>query len=420
MAVEDDLQTRLDYLQWTDEDRSALVKLRPVLEEHADELVSAFYRHLLGFEPTRNLLSNPEVRDRLLTTQREYLLSLASGRIDEQYIESRRKIGAAHERVGLEPRWYLGAYGVYVSILLPLIADLYRGQPDQLILSLNALNKLQMLDSQLAMETYITRREEQLEFLARELAATSRELERSYDKQGGELRETAERARAAERLASIGALVAGLAHEIGTPMGVIQGHAEMLESSVSDDRGHWRLKTIREQIDRISRIIHTLLDIARPRPTEFTQIDLSSTIQDCLSFVAEKLQKRGIQIETRLPDEVTIEADFQKLQQLFLNLFLNAADAMPDGGTLQVGAERIGSREVEIVVSDTGRGIRPAELERVFEPFYTSKAAGAGSGLGLMVARGIAEEHGGELSVQSEVGRGTEFRLRLRSQQNAP
>ncbi len=416
MAAEGgDLKSRLEFIQWTDEDRSALMKLRPLLEEHADDFVAAFYRHLLAFEPTRNLLSNHDVRDRLLEKQREYLLSLASGNIDDQFINRRRLIGAAHERIGLEPRWYLGAYTLYVNLLLPLISDLYHGYPEQAVSTFNALFKLLMLDSQLAMETYISSREEQLEFLARELAATSRELERSYEKQGGELRETTERARAAERLASIGTLVAGLAHEIGTPMGVIQGHAEMLESSVSDDRGRWRIETIREQIDRISTIIHTLLNIARPRNTEFAPVDLGSMIEGCLGFVAEKFHARNIKSETDLPADIVVEADDQKLQQLFLNLFINAADAMPNGGTLRVGVKRTAPKEVEVRVSDTGRGIRPEETERVFEPFFTTKAAGKGSGLGLMVARGIAEEHGGSLSVHSEVGRGTEFHILLPS-----
>ena len=230
-----DLRLRLEFLQFTDEDREALRAIRPLIEKHADAFVAAFYRHLLSFEPTRALLSDPQVKERLLHRQRDYLLSLTTGEIGPAYVDERTRIGETHERIGLEPRWYLGAYSLYVSLLLPLVYERYKAQPALAERTFGARFKLLMLDAQLAMESYMAQREEQLEYLTRELAASSRELERSYEEQGAELRETTERARSAERLASIGTLVAGLAHEIGTPMGVIQGHAEMLESSVTDE-----------------------------------------------------------------------------------------------------------------------------------------------------------------------------------------
>jgi signal transduction histidine kinase len=232
------------------------------------------------------------------------------------------------------------------------------------------------------------------------------------EEQRSELRETTARARAAEHLASIGTLAAGLAHEIGTPMGVIRGHAELLESAVSDGRGRWRLRTIREQIDRISNIMQGLLNMARPHAPVRTGVALGDEIERALSFLSEKLRRRAIVVERHFRAVPAVEGDPERLQQLFLNLILNAADAMAGGGTLAIA---IGPSEsgdaASVVVSDTGHGIPEEDLQQIFEPFYTTKAAGQGSGLGLMVAKGIVLEHGGLIEARSEPGRGTEFRI---------
>jgi signal transduction histidine kinase len=265
MSQKRELDTLLAFLNFSAEDEDALRTLGPILEENADGLVQAFYRHLLAFEETRGLLVDPVVKARLLEKQHEYLLSLSNATIDEAYLDERRQLGETHLRIGLAPRWYLGAYSLYFSLLLPLICEGYRTDPDRAERTATAIMKRLMLDAQLAMETYILGRNQQLDHLNRELAAMSRDLERRYAEQVTELRRTTRRARAAEELASVATLVSGLAHEIGTPMNVIQGHAELLESSLGDERARRRLRTIQEQIDRISNIIQTLLSVARPR-----------------------------------------------------------------------------------------------------------------------------------------------------------
>ncbi len=415
MGEKDDFENRLAFLGFGETERAALADLAPFLEERADEFVAAFYRHLLAFEQTRDLLRDSEVKRRLLGKQRDYLLSLASPTLDESYVEERRRIGQTHERIGLAPRWYLGAYSLYFALLTPIVCDAYRGDADRIGTALGALMKILMLDSQLAMEAYIERHQLELSYLNRELAAAGRDLARDLEDRQLELQRTARRARAAEELASAATLVAGLAHEIGTPMGVIQGHAELLESVVADERGRWRLRTIREQIDRISHLIETLLNIARPREPVHTEVDLVSTIDTALSFLAEKFRRNGVQVERRLEPVPTLRGDAEKLQQLFLNLFLNAVDAMKgrDGGTLSVSLARDGEHRVTVRVRDTGVGIAPADLEHIFEPFFTTKPAGEGSGLGLVVARGIVRDHEGSMEVLSNRGQGTEFRISL-------
>jgi signal transduction histidine kinase len=415
---EEEIEERLAFLGFTEADRRLLADLRPVLERYADRFVWSFYRHLLSFEETRKLLADPDVKERLLHKQREYLLSLAGPRVDADYVANRAKVGEIHEHAGLRTRWYLGAYALYFSLLAPLVGETYRYDPDRGVRTLTALVKLLMLDAQLAVGTYIGRRQEELDHLNRELAAAGRDLAREYEEQRTELHKTERRARRAEELASTAVLVAGLAHEIGTPMGVIRGHAEALESAVEGERAQWRLRTIREQIDRIAKIIEVLLNVARPKEAVRIPVQLGEVVDSTLVFVAEKLRRREIRVHRNYKPVAAVLGDPEKLQQLFLNLFLNAADAMPEGGKLRVllapaesdlEAAEASDPGVEIRVADTGVGIASDVLPHIFQPFYTTKPSGRGSGLGLMVAHNIVGEHGGDIEVSSAVGTGTEF-----------
>jgi signal transduction histidine kinase len=400
-----------EYFQYDAEQQALLARLRPALEKHADALVEDFYRHLLSFPGTRNLLRDAAVAQRLLSVQREYLLSLAGPVLDDAYLAQRRRIGEVHARLGVEPTWVLGAYSLYLSLLIPVITDAVEPAEDARS-SVQALQRLLFLDASLALEAYMERHEQQLEYLNRELAASGRKLARDLERSDTALRHTTERARAAERLASIGTLIAGLAHEIGTPMGVIQGHAKLLERAVDGDNARWRLRTIQEQIGRIARIMQSLLHMARPGRPRCVPLDLAALIDGTLAFLTEKLGRREIEVVRDFAPVPNVRGDPERLQQVFLNLFLNAADAMPSGGRLAVTL-RPHEAEVEVRVVDSGHGIPAGDMERVFEPFYTTKAAGEGSGLGLSVVQGIVAEHHGAIEVLRSDASGTEFRILL-------
>jgi signal transduction histidine kinase len=302
---------------------------------------------------------------------------------------------------------------LYFTLLAPILGREFAHDLDKATRVVTAMAARMALDVEVAVESYIERHEQGLAYLADELARQSRILQRTLREQGVALQQTTARARAAEELASIATLVAGLAHEIGTPMSVIQGHAKMLEGSVAGDDAKWRLQTIQDQIARISRIIHTLLEIAHPRRSRTERIELAPLLDQTLAFVSERLEHRGVRVKQTLQAEVWVNGDPERLQQLFLNLLLNAADAMPSGGELRVD---LSQDEVEVCVRvvDTGIGIAASDLERIFEPFFTTKEAGHGSGLGLMVCKGIVADHGGRIDVKSESGVGTEFTIRLR------
>jgi signal transduction histidine kinase len=406
------LESRLHFLDVTPEDRALLASLREVMEDHSDHIVAVFYRHLLSFPETRQLLVVPEVRDRLLEKQKQYLISLAPPSLGPEYISERLRIGETHHRVGLEPRWYLGAYSLYFRLIVPLIYGHFRGQPMLAERAILALNKVLMLDAQLAMESYIGHREEQLEQLNAELSRLGSQLEHRYERQSEELRETSARAEVAEELASIATIAAGLAHEIGTPMGVIQGHAELLENQLTDEGPRLRLRIIQEQIERISGIMRNLLDMARPHERVHERVDLRQILQDSVQFLAEKFRHRQIAVKMEMQQPSHVLGDASKLQQIFLNLLLNAVDAMPEGGEIEI---HLAAREkvAQVRIADTGRGIDPDVLDRIFDPFFTTKEAGRGHGLGLMVTKNILRDHCGRIEAANRAGRGTEFRIEL-------
>ncbi len=216
----------------------------------------------------------------------------------------------------------------------------------------------------------------------------------------------------AEKLSSIGLLAAGVAHEVNTPLAVISTYAQMLARQVSGDEQKARiLDKIAKQTFRASEIVNSLLNFSRTSPTEFTEVDLNRVIRETLSLLEHQLEAGGIRVELALEENLpAIKGNFGKLQQVFLNLFLNARDAMEEGGVLRVRtAFSNGSALVD--VADSGKGIPREALSRIYDPFFTTKAARKGTGLGLSVTYGIVREHGGTIEVESLPGAGTCFHL---------
>lgn len=216
----------------------------------------------------------------------------------------------------------------------------------------------------------------------------------------------------ADKLSSIGLLAAGVAHEVNTPLAVISTYAQMLAKQISGDEQKTRLlDKIARQTFRASEIVNSLLNFSRTSTTAFDEVDLNRVIRETLVLVEHQMEKTGIKIQLDLGEELpAIKGNSGKLQQVFLNLFLNARDAMEAGGILQVRSRNEG-QGVRVEVIDTGHGIPPENLHRIFDPFFTTKAGRKGTGLGLSVTYGIIREHGGDIEVESRPGEGTCFRL---------
>ena len=216
----------------------------------------------------------------------------------------------------------------------------------------------------------------------------------------------------ADKLSSIGLLAAGVAHEVNTPLAVISTYAQMLAKQISGDAQKAPLlEKIARQTFRASEIVNSLLNFSRTSPTEFVTVDLNKVIRETLTLLEHQLAKASVTVETSLDESLPrIKGNPGKLQQVFLNLFINARDAMEAGGTLAIrsGAEH---GVVRVTVADSGAGIAAENLSRIFDPLFTTKAARKGTGLGLSVSYGIVREHSGEIEVQSETGAGTRFHL---------
>jgi hypothetical protein len=223
----------------------------------------------------------------------------------------------------------------------------------------------------------------------------------------------------ADRLSSIGLLAAGVAHEVNTPLAVISSYAQMLAKQVHSDPGQAKiLQKITSQTFRASEIINSLLSFSRTSSRDFETLDLNQTLRDTIALIEPQLRKAGVSAETELdPAAASVWGNSGKLQQVFLNLLLNARDAMPNGGRLTVRTTAADTENGEalarVTVSDTGSGIAPEHLQRIYDPFFTTKGPKSGTGLGLAVSYGIIQEHSGNMNVESVVGRGTTFHIEL-------
>ena len=270
-----------------------------------------------------------------------------------------------------------------------------------------------------------------------------------------------------EKLASIGRFAAGVAHEVGNPLGAILGYTSILErDGIESEEAKDYLRRIEKEIDRINRIVRELLDFARPSKFEIRLIQVNSLIENTLSLLS--YQKTFKNIETLLDlqaDLPPIKGDESQLSQVLINIILNAIDAMPSGGTLTIqSASRVvehavpsvfprpyarrrkgdpaemdysqmrkpdplsalltkfsrGDHLVKIRISDTGMGIKKEDIERIFDPFFTTKPPDKGTGLGLSVSLGIVESMGGEIKVESEVGKGSAFEIFFQAVVSSP
>jgi two-component system, NtrC family, sensor kinase len=220
----------------------------------------------------------------------------------------------------------------------------------------------------------------------------------------------------ADKLSSIGLLAAGVAHEVNTPLAVISSYTQMLAKQLQGDpQKSGLLEKITRQTFRASEIVNNLLNFSRTGGTEITDVDVNKVIAETLALLEHQFKVARVEVENALtPKLQPIQGNAGKLQQVFLNLFLNAKDAMPGGGKLRVATSN--GESVSVSISDTGSGIAPEHIQRIYDPFFTTKTsprAGQprGTGLGLSVTYGIIQEHAGKIRVESHVGAGTTFIL---------
>jgi len=232
------------------------------------------------------------------------------------------------------------------------------------------------------------------------------------------LRQIQKQVMASEKLAAVGQLVAGVSHEVLNPVNIISVHNQLLQRKNKDNPDLQKFcSSLSHEIARIQKIISSLLAFSRMNSVKFEQGDFIGDVENLLNLVEEEYKLDKIEFVRQWCDETfTISYDKDKMRQVYLNLIHNAKYAMPSGGTITVGCKPIvidGNKFLELIFSDTGVGISDEVQSKIFDPFFTTKPEGMGTGMGLSVIHGIIEEHGGNISVASEEGKGTTFTIRL-------
>lgn len=269
------------------------------------------------------------------------------------------------------------------------------------------------------------------------------ELGHAFNQMAGDLKEAQDRIieeaetklklgrdlRQSEKLATIGQLASGLAHEIGTPLNIISGRVELAKRKLDDKEGVQKnLDIVIQQTERITKIIQRLLGFVRKKKPEQRNFNITALLETTLDFLDYEIQKQKVKVvrETEGPLPL-VTGDPDQLQQVFLNIVLNAVQSMPGGGTLHLSASaQVTSKEgledgqrryVEVKVQDTGMGMEREVMDNIFNPFFSTKEKGKGTGLGLTVSQGIVQDHEGWIEVESETGKGSLFKIYLPSYQ---
>lgn len=216
-----------------------------------------------------------------------------------------------------------------------------------------------------------------------------------------------------EKLASIGLLSAGVAHEINTPLTGISSYVQILQKKLSTSSHSQVLEKIEAQTDRVAKIVKNLLNFARnPSESAFQKVDLSQNLQEIISLIDYKLKNMKIDLKLDIRPIKPIWAQGERIQQVFINIILNAMDAMPDGGTLTITLSQA-DNQAAVIIEDTGTGIKSQHLPHIFDPFFTTKGIGKGTGLGLSISYAIIKEHEGRISVESEEDKGSRFVINI-------
>ena len=249
-----------------------------------------------------------------------------------------------------------------------------------------------------------------------DLEEWGRTLEAKVKQRTQELVAMQARVAQSERLASVGMLAAGVAHEVNNPLGgILALTALTVEDMSKSDPNRENLEEVIRQTERCRDIVRGLLEFSRKAEVHTSLVDLNKVLADTLSLVAKQALFFNIHVTQRLdPALPPVQADRNQFQQVFMNILMNAVQAMDERGEITIATHfDAGAQRVEVTIADTGRGIPPEQIGRVFDPFFTTKESGKGTGLGLSIAYGIVTTHGGTISVESEVGKGSAFTIRM-------
>ena len=399
-----DWQTRLDFLQFCPQDEANLKALSQILAPHIPDLVTEFYQHLQKFEETASLLTDELITKRLLDAQSDYLERLTQGHYDQQYAAERLKIGQTHNRIGLLPRWYIGAYNLYIHLLYPLVFQAYHDDPERIQKAILSLTKVLMLDIQLAIEAYIDSFSKQLQDANRRLEEYNLNLQNMVRQRTEELE----------------SFVYTVSHDLKAPLVTIQGFATaMKEDYVSqlDETAIEYLNHLQGNALKMGDLIQDLLELSRIGHIEspHEDVEVRPIVQEAIAQIQPQIERAhvDVQIQANLP---TVRCEKSRLVQIFVNLLTNAVKYVGNNPSplIRVGWQDEGDF-YEFFVADNGIGIEPQYHEKIFELFQTLRELEGveGTGVGLTIVKRIIEYHKGKVWVTSQKGKGSTFHFTL-------
>lgn len=407
--------SRIAYLELGDEDRRLLAELAQILGPHLGTLVERWHAFLLERPETRNRLPRGKLGDHLRAMQTRYFHSLLNGPYNREYFEDRLRIGFVHERVGLEPVWYLGAYRKFQDMVREFLLRQGHEAP-RLAAWLRALEKITYLDVELALDAYFHTRNRTII----EKNAALKQLTSQLERRNEELSAQFEQAREAARLKD--ELLSRISHEVRTPLHAILGFADLLadgiEGPVTEVQAE-SLRKIRRHGERLLGIFEQMLEAARlsaagasaPRP-----FDPSPVIVEASASARAAAEGRGLALEFRAEAGLPwVLGDPEGFGRALAHLLENACKYTVRGGIV-LSANRIAGG-VRVEVSDTGPGVPSEHRERIFEPFHQVASGdtrtATGVGLGLSLARRALERMGGTLELAASGPEGSTFALEL-------
>lgn len=360
------------------------------------DVVKHFYDQLLSLEEARSAFTGgAEQLARQAVLLRTWLEDLFTEEYDSGYFERRRSVGEVHARLGLAQHLMCSSMELIWRVLNE---RLRQTKIEDIDAKLHSLHKLLMLELAMMLESYKLHYSEQV-----------REVERSV---------VEEKLTRAEHLAEIGQLAASLAHEIKNPLAGISGAIQVIRESMSSDDPHQPIITeILSQIGRLDATVKDLLQYARPTPPKSKKVLLDPVVRRVLSLLQEEPALQRVQIRyDGVARDATVYVDEAQVEQLLMNLILNAAHAVGEGGFVDIQVTPKNGN-VELVICDQGTGMSVEAQRRAFEPFFTTKAKG--TGLGLSICKRIVEAHGGRIALTSVLNKGTTATVLLPADRDA-
>lgn len=390
-----EVDKRLAYHEITPEDGRRLQAAHSHLQQNAMEIIDRFYQYLLGHEHTRSMLQAPGLVDRLKGLQTTYFQRLTAGPYDIAYFEDRLRVGQAHDRVGLSPEWYLGAYNSYLNIISDVLSRAFGRDFERFFQTMQSINKVISLDKSLAIDAYILSAQERLKKESEALARANQDLVRAK--------------------AAKSQLTDMIVHDLQNPLAGLRGFLEFLAAQKETSAAFSEpLEEALRRCEDLSQMIMNVLQVSRADVGKLEvyqeNLDLAQIARECVEAFRLPAENDGRRVVFEGKGPIPLRADQSLLRRLLGNLLRNALRHTPRGTSVVIRAENEPPR---VSVADDGSGIPPDVQQILFEPFGAPALRQAGlrvdSGLGLAFCRTAATAMGATIAVKSDGRTGTTF-----------